>query len=54
MIYLIIAAIIVLITSIRAISFSIWQFKNKNILGGIMVFLLSVSAVVLTAMQLKI
>ncbi len=38
------AAIIVLTTSVRAISFSIWQFQNKNIIGGIMVALLAVSA----------
>lgn len=45
MIYIFIAAIITIAASARAISFAIWEIKNKNILGGIVVMLLSISAI---------
>ncbi len=51
MIYLVIAFIIVSITSFYGISFAIWQFKNKNIEGGIMVGALCLSAVALMLVQ---
>lgn len=52
MLYLVSAAIIVFLTSVRAFSFAVWQFRNKNILGGIMVSLLALSAVVLICINL--
>lgn len=45
MIYIGIAAIITSIAALRAISFAIWEIKNKNIIGGIAVIILSVSSI---------
>lgn len=41
------AAIIIIITSIKSLSFALFQFKNKNIFGGILVSFLSIFAVML-------
>lgn len=53
MIYVLIVAAVVLIFSIKAFSFGIWQFKNKNITGGILIFLLSAGALVSILREIK-
>jgi len=45
--YMIFSALIVTVTAIRGLSFAVWNFKRKNIIGGIAVSLLSVSPVIL-------
>lgn len=42
MTYVSIAGIIILVTSIKLISFGIWQMGQKNIVGGISVFALAI------------
>lgn len=54
MIYVLIAAAVVLIFSIKAFSFGIWQFKNKNITGGILIFLISAAAVVSVFKEIRL
>lgn len=51
MTYIVIAAIIVFASSIRTLSFAFWQFKNKNIIGGVMLSILGLTAAVLICMQ---
>ena len=51
MIVLLTAAVIIFVSAIRAFSFGIWQFKNKNILGGIMVILVAVLSCVFAVMM---
>lgn len=50
MLVLLTAAAIIFVSAIRAFSFGIWQFKNKNILGGIMVMLAALTSCVLGVM----
>lgn len=48
---LVIYSLIVLFFSLRTFSFGVWQIKNKNFIGGLVVFLLSLSAIILMFMQ---
>ncbi len=54
MIYITVGLIVVIIFSVRAAGFAVWQFKNKNPFGGAVVLALSAAAIILTAMQLKL
>lgn len=45
--YWLIGFVITLIASTRAISFSVWQFKEKNVIGGIFVAFLAILGIVL-------
>lgn len=47
MFYIILSGGIVTIAGIRAISFGWWQLQQKNIAGGIAVWILSVVSVIL-------
>lgn len=51
MIYLITSFAIIIASSFYSMNFAIWQFKNKNIIGGILVSGLCIAAVILMLMQ---
>lgn len=53
MIYSLLGVVISVVFSIRAASFAVWQFKNKNILGAFAVFSLSLLSVILSFLQLN-
>ena len=52
MIYLICAAALIFITSIRGISFAIWQAKNRNFLGAAAVAAISLIPAILIVSEI--
>lgn len=53
MLYVIIGIIIVSISSFRAASYALGELKKRNYLGGISVFALALSALLLSVTQIK-
>jgi len=51
MTYLLIALIIIFVTSVRSLTFAFYLFKARNFIGGTMVTLLSLSAITLMMLQ---
>ena len=45
--YMILSAVAVTVVAIRGLSFALWQFRRKNILGGMSVTALSLVPAVL-------
>lgn len=54
MIYVIIAAAIVVVSSVKCVSFGVWNIKRGNISGGTAVILLSAAAVAAIGTKIKL
>lgn len=53
MIYNVIKTILAVLFSLRAISFAVWQCKNRNLFGAAAVFTLAVSSALIVAAELS-
>ena len=53
MVYIMLAAVIIFVSSVRGLSFAFWQFRRKNIAGGIMTALICILPAVLICMKFR-
>ena len=54
MIYITVAALIIFVTSLRAFSFALWQFRRKNIAGGVMTALAAILPAVIIVLRFMV